>query len=281
MHECLTQVLRYDPSHFRAHQRVASILSNSFDLLQMHNANAMSYVQIRDAVWASNFQPWLNSEPGWMSPWVATVSCLMRPWIMRSEVCTVARCKGRGYLSWGELAFLQGADREFTFDLLQQAELVRPHDGAVLFGAGRELLFSGQPVAGLERWRRAFHLDEDYRNQVIQHLAHRMPAAGFVQLFEPNPQELEALFHFYRVRNATADVRVVAPMLAQHLSELASQQEGTEATRTWLKCVDVYRSVEDGPAAIRAAEQAVEACPNDFRLARHAGSSADERTKIR
>jgi thioredoxin-like negative regulator of GroEL len=133
-----------------------------------------------------------------------------------------------------------------------------------LFNLGREAALAGKAMDALEYWKRAFHLDASYRNAVIQALAPRLPAIAFVQHFQPSPEETEALFHFYRVRNADAEAKVVAPILGSYLTELGQTQEGAAAMETWMKCVDIYRCVGDGAGAVKAARLAVAANPNDF-----------------
>jgi O-antigen ligase/tetratricopeptide (TPR) repeat protein len=266
MYTCLDEVLRHDPTHYRAQLRACSVLVKSFDLLQKQSVNAMGYVQIRDAVWASEFAT-IEDQDRWLDRAIGTNIDILRS-ALDHALTGLRGCplQGRGYIHWADIAFLRGSRPELTMTLLAQAERVRPYDGAVLFGLGREAAFAGQPMDALEYWKRAFHLDAQYRNAVMQALASRMTAIHFVQQFNPNPEETEALFHFYRVRNAQADARALAPVLGSYLSQVAQTKTGDEAMRIWLKCVGIYRSVEDGPAAVKAAESAVAANPNSFEV---------------
>lgn len=264
MYDSLSLVLRHDPTHYRAQLRAASVLIKSFDLLQKKSANAMGYVQIRDAVWASDFRT-VGDQNRWLDVAVGDNIQVLRM-ALEHALAGLRGCplQGRGYINWADLAFLRGSQPALTKVLLAQAQLVRPHDGAVLFNLGREAALAGNAPEALEFWKAAFRLDARYRNAVIQALAPRLPATAFVQHFQPNAEETEALFHFYRVRNAITEARTIAPMLGSYLTKLASTQQGTEAMRTWLKCVDVYRCVDNGSGAVEAAQQAVKANPNDF-----------------
>ncbi len=293
----LEQVVRWDPDHARAHISLAAAYLRRFDLAQKTAENAMPLCQVRDAAIRARFAS-CEAMHEWLSRAVGDRCNDLVPALHHTrrglELCPL---QGEGYLYLAELCFLEGVgSRAVNSACINQALLVRPLDGAVLFEAGREAWLAGDYQQWMDYWQRSFHSGRLHQKKLVEALAGRVPVAFLLQNFQPDlvamrflhaayrrlgrPERLEQLRGLYvqccraQGRNPTGDGAAKAWLqneLAQlrHTYALLAQTEaqgcnGEEAAVTWLEARWLYRKLADSDQSLRCAENALRCDPNNY-----------------
>ena len=197
---CLENVVRWQPTHARAHLALAESHRRLFDALQTNAENQMSLANIRDAAIRSQFPSrealvaWLSRAVGehWMH--------LERALHHARQALRLCPLQGRAYVYLAELSFLGGADATVGRACVQQALRVRPYDGAVLYAAGTEALLAGDAARWLECSKRAFRSGRRQQQQLMGDLAAGTSAENLPVLidfilreFQPDLQALRFL----------------------------------------------------------------------------------------
>jgi len=281
----LEQVVRHDPDHARAHLRLAAAYLRRFDLEQQESENAMPLSQIRDAALSARQQ----SSPDDVAAWLDRVLDERRQYLDLAEAharAGLALCpfQGEGYLFLAELCFLEPARKgarplksmgsdPFSNRLggaaakpayLNQALLVRPYDGAVLFEAGREAWLAGDFRRGLDFWQRSFRAGRRYQKQLIHLLCGRVPLEFLVQAFEP---DLVAMRLVHARCRELGDPMLLAEARRHHArAALAAAEErhGPEAADAYLEAYWLYGLLHERERALESARGAYENDPNSY-----------------
>ncbi|MCA9263659.1 MAG: O-antigen ligase family protein [Planctomycetales bacterium] len=260
----LRDVLRRDPHHALANQRLASVYLALFDYAQEHSANAIGVTQIRDAAIASRF-PSRSAQDRWLAAATGENRKLL-DLAYRHLVSSITMnpLEGRGYLLLAQVAFLEGVGTSGNTRLMHQAELVRPYDGGVAFEIGREAILAGQMEKGLIYWKRAYQQTDDYRESITAFFAASMEAALFIDYFEPDEMGTQMLFTVYRQNGREDQARIVGPMLLDRQLTQAKAAVGRNAARHWEKARAMYRYLGDNERALQCAQSAVESEPQRY-----------------
>ena len=264
MHTLLRHVVKCQPTHAQAHLRLASINLEKFDRVQSHAENAMTISQIRDAALASGFV-----DRGALGRWLEVVMGENRRFLDAAlaharQAVSLSPMQGRGYVYLSELVFLRDPSENLHDRLIQQALLVRPHDGAVLFAAGQESAIQGQFEAALEFWRRAFHAGPEYQDQLVVLLAGSLPAQQFVATMQPDIDGLQSLYQYYG-RIGNSDNRAyTGQLLAQKLAEAAAHARGDVRVRYLCDAALIASEIGCFEAAVGFSRQVVQERPQDY-----------------
>ena len=258
----LENVLRHDPYHTHANVRMAALCIELFNYAQIRSDNAMSLDMIRDAALSSQF-PTIEAQDQWLANAIGPSRRLLDQagyYATRSlQICPV---QGRSYLQLGQVAFLKGVPSEGVSDLEEAALTARPYDGAVLFTVGARAALNGDVTTALKYYRKSFHLSHDHRSAIISMLAGNMPAAFFVNHFEPDPDNLELLLAFYRKVGQMDKAQVVGPVVVNNLANVAQSRSGIPAATVWHRARDICRYLGDVEKSLVCAQRAVTAAPN-------------------
>ncbi|MBN2475614.1 MAG: O-antigen ligase family protein [Pirellulales bacterium] len=182
----LSQVIRWQPDHARAHARLASV---HFELFDAHgdDPDALSMDEIRHDVLTS-YDPRLETPfrssadaKRWLSMALGQ-RCRHLEASLQSADRALRLCPllGEAYLPLVVFAFLEGPQRELPIraDYVRQALKVRPVDGDVLFSAG---VVAMDPVRALEEEAQALQdarwngeLDETAYQHALQQFQARV-----------------------------------------------------------------------------------------------------------
>lgn len=278
----LLETVRWNPRHARAHLALAASYMRLFHFAQETAVNRMPLSQIRDAAIAAGYgsraelNEWLAKSVG------EHYVYLDRALDHTRQSLNLCPLLGEGYLYLGELCFLEGAQGAAKSAYVQQALRVRPHDGTVLFHAGREAWLAGRPDEGLTYWKRSFEAGPIYQRQVIDWMAGRTAEVAlrqeigfFLEEFQPNLDALQYMYHRYR-RIATPEQ--LAPLLAVY-AQRAQGEAGSEAERgareqaaeRWLQAMAALVDLGQTREAVACAVRAAECNPNNFRARYKAG----------
>ena len=264
----LKDAVEANPNNARVQLRMAMGYSSLFNVLQRNSENPMSVAQIRDAVWASNFES-PEAQREWLQRAVGkNLKYLDSAWKHARRSLKLSPMQGPAYLYLSELGFLYGGDREGQQQYIQQALLVRPHAAQVLFVAGREAWLAGEYERALKFWKESFQRDLVYQQRIVDLLIDYVPATFFIQNFEPDWDALVWLEKRYRRLNRPADHQVVLKVVAETAVERADQTAGHQSIKNRLLAASAYTRLGLNESVATCLESAVKTDSNSYN-ARH------------
>ena len=188
----LESVVRWQPSHLRAHLALAECHRRLFDALMSKSENAMSLADLRDAALQSRF-PSRAALTRWSVPrgrrTLDTLGRGPRPHPRpRLALCPI---EGRTYIYLADLSFLAGADAAAHRAYVGQALRVRPFDGAVLYAVANEALLAGDHARWIEYTKRAFGSGRQQQRQIIANLVAATPTENLPAVIESILREFQ------------------------------------------------------------------------------------------
>ena len=310
----LELVVRHDPSHARAHLRLAAAYLRRFNLRQQDAENVMPLSQIRDAA----IQGRAAADP--------TVRQQTEQWLTRTiggpenklqqalrharEGLALCPLQGEGYLYIAELQFLEGphaaTDKE---PYIAQALKVRPFDGDVLFEAGRDAWLNGNHQKGMMYWQQCFRISRKHQKQLIDRLAYCVPVEFLLEQFEPDlyaagllndtycelgrPERSAQLYQAYLINCRIFHRSPTGPDAAQtwwrdefarvclhHARMAEAERQNLSAKRAvdiWLKLRRSYYLLGNLDAAVECARRAMKCNPTHHRTRYLLGKCLAER----
>ncbi|MFP6614333.1 MAG: O-antigen ligase family protein [Pirellulales bacterium] len=269
----LENVLYWNPHHARAQIRIAGKYLHRFEQLQQTADNVMSLTDIREAAFASKFSSraalnqWLGRAIGDQQKLLEKASQHCRAAL---HLCPLF---GNGYVYLAELCFLEGGSVKTKAAYIAQALKVRPHDGAVLFAAGKEAILTGNIPKAIGFWKKSFHRGGEHQQRMISLLAGRVPFQFIAETFEPDLPALRSLYLRYRQLGAAPEMTAVAALLSDTLMQKAQQDNSSEAGILWLESLELnLRSGHHDHIRLCAA-RALAAAPNDLATRRAVGEA--------
>jgi tetratricopeptide (TPR) repeat protein len=260
----LERVLACDPSFARAHLQLADKCIARFELAQPAAENAMSLVQVREAVSNGGFDSdtelhaWLRRALG------ANIELLYRARAAARRAVELCPMQAEGYLYLAKLSFLDGDRPANAEAYVRQALRVRPHDADVLYSAGEQAFMRGDLPAALLHWTACFVHPGTHQTSIVYRLAGRIPASDFLQIFHPDWHTLRDVWARYRALGSDSD-RQLLIAYADELARRQTMEAGTarpELIWAWLSAMygDLGRSAE----ALACLEQAHTANPRQY-----------------
>ena len=260
------QAAQADRHDARIQLRAARVYQALFELQKQRSDNPMSLIQIQDAALASE---WTSPEE--MNEWLSRPGVLGEhrkyldtAWKRAAHALSLCPLQAEGYLVLGDLAWIHGLSVDEQDQFLTQAMHVRPYDPEVHYVAGRTASLRGNEEAALAHWKESFDRSDRFRKQITQLLAPVWPAQRFVDQFEPDTDALVDVVAAYRDSPDVDGYRSLGGLLADGLTERASQQRYADAVRTWKQAHALYLELGDAAGADRSARAAVEADPNSL-----------------
>jgi tetratricopeptide (TPR) repeat protein len=253
----LSKTTERQPDHARAHARLAAIHKALFDCADDPGACPFTVEQVRDAALASNFasyaalSQWLDQAFGQRAKHLELARRHAR------RAASLSPLQGLAYLHLADLSFLEGPASPGKKKYIEQAVLVRPYDGPVLFEAGREAIVEGDWERAFACLRRAFRTTKETRKDILEFLAGRLPAAPLLELFQPRPAELDEIVLHYRRLGRPQDLEILLRHQAEVSENLAQTISGPPAAETWLKAAATYRALNDLPRSAQCLRNAV------------------------
>ena len=265
MIHCLEETAQWDPAQSRAQLRLASLCLARFELLQQKADNAMTLFQIREAARASRFasspqlRTWLEKAVG------ENVGWLYRAYEHAHHAVALCPLQGEAYLHLANLCFLDGASGDVAEAYANQGLLVRPHDADVLFEAGNRTLMAGDLEAAIGYWRRCFHDRGRHQRRIVYALAGQyIPAAMFLDVFEPDWHTLREIWSRYRQSGSDQDVRDLLAYATKVTDRDVREQNDIPPACIWLWQASMYSDVGRSSDAVACLEQAYRLNPQFF-----------------
>jgi O-antigen ligase/tetratricopeptide (TPR) repeat protein len=268
---CLENVIRWQPTHARAHLALAESYRRLFDALQASAKNQMSLASIRDAAIQSRF-PSREALAAWLLRAIGPHWAYLDRALCHTRLALwLTPLQGRGYVYLADLLFLNGANATAQRACVQQALRVRPFDGAVLHAAGSEALLAGDAARWLEYSKRAFRCSRQQQQQFIGDLVVSTPTENLpvligllIREFRPDLQCLRFL------HNACAKYcppEQLFPLMRHqaHQAEIeATALNNREAATIWIEAQQLYRQLQNDVEALKCARKAVQCEPSNY-----------------
>ncbi|MCA9259014.1 MAG: O-antigen ligase family protein, partial [Planctomycetales bacterium] len=216
------------PSEARCRLQLASRYCQLFELLQQTSENSMPLVQIRDAALAADFpdgqalHAWLKTAFG------DRPNLLYRAFFHAYAAATLSPLEGEVYLRLAETEFATHGMRTPVEAYVQQAVAVRPYDGDVLFGAGKEALLGGRFENAFAYWKQAFANHGPHQDLILMTVCQHLPASLFVEEFQPGWDTLPTAWGYYAQANSPDQLET---LLDYAVSRAETDSESLDAVR--------------------------------------------------
>jgi len=270
----LRKLVSANPEDARAHARLAQLYLIQFHLVQGKSENRMDVEQIRDAVRNSNFasvekmNEWIDNAFGRPRKLLDLALHHCRESLKRSPLL------GDNYLFYAKLRFLEHPQPEDLSPLWDQAVLLRPMDGKVLFNVGHEYALMLNNDKAYEFWQRAFRTGPNQQRRLIDILAANLRAQGFIEKFQPDVSSAFWLARKFQDLNEPEEYRAALEYYGRTSEEFALKTSDTQSARAWLGAFNVYKELENESEAVRCLKQALDADLNDYEVRFAAGQWA-------
>jgi len=269
----LQQVLAKNPDSPRANLRLARKYLQLFDFRQRNSNNAMSVDQIRDAAMSSQFAS-AESLKEWLSTAFGENSTLLyKAYYHTRRALKLCPLQGEGYLFLANLCFLEGRPAESIDAYLSQGLQVRPHDGGVLFEVGKQKLLQGRGEEAIAHWQKIFNDSGVHQLQIVQLLAGRIPAALFIETFQPDWKTIRSIWHRYRQTGSEEDwLHVLKCGVAAAEKETESSRPDV-AANNWCRLAVMQKELEQYSQALVSLHRAHKISPSHYWARRELGKT--------
>ena len=267
----LQKTLYWHPRFARAQRKLAAKYLQQFDQLQQHADNAMTVSQIRDAAIASKFSSakqlhqWLQQALG------ANSDLLYKAYFHARRAVQWGPLQGEAYLYLANLCFLEGRSTAAVDAYVDQALRVRPHDGDVLFEAGVQQVRSARIEKAYDDWAQAYRYPGKHRWMIINFLAPHIPAAAFLEKFQPDWDTLRQVWRQYKEFGQPDDLRVLVDYATQAAVRETGQHRPSAMVSIFLSLADMQIDQQQWEPASKNLRQAYAADPSNFAVRRKLG----------
>ncbi len=277
--EDLEELLRWQPSHYQAHLALAELHRYRFDAGQAAAANAMSLSDLRDAAEQAQFH-----SPGELLAWLTRatgdhVGHLQQSLGHALQALRLCPLEGRAYVYLAELSFLAGADAAWRQSCIDQALLVRPADGAVLYAAAGNALLAGDTQRWLEHLKQSSRASGLQQQRIVRDMVAAAPAGSLPAIVEFLLREIQPglpslpILRDACAREATASLPAIHAYWAARAEEEAAKSDHVAAAALWISAAQMHRNVGSAIDARRCLEKALQCDPDSY--AAHSASVSE------
>ena len=264
----LDRYLRTNPCDARANLKMAALCMRRFEMEQASAPNSMPLAQIRNTVIAAGF-PTINAQNKWLTVAVGdNLKYLKKASAHLRRAAWLCPLQGEAYVYLSHLSFLERAPQEVNEAYFEQALITRPHSGTVQLAAGVAAAESHNLSAAISHWKRAFHHDPQYQQEIIKRLAPLAPASVLLTQFEPDVDAMGRLYRQYHRINRLDEAKVIGRQFALALEEVATCEDSQRAAMRLRAARNVNAFLGNQHAALRCIKRAVELTPSDIQLRR-------------
>jgi tetratricopeptide (TPR) repeat protein/O-antigen ligase len=259
------QAAKANPRAHRIQLHAGMACLKQFALNQQNTQHYMPLSQIRDAARnligsPDEMRAWLD-RPGILGEQRQLLEQAMFHFRASLRACPL---QPRPYLELAELVWLDGRSETAERELIEQAVTARPNDARAQFAMGRMLWLNGEQRAAAVHWQRAFRLDADYREHLIEALSTYVPARFFLEHFDPDLSGLRQLREAYRLTDDKSGYQLVLESLAKFSAAEAASSNDRGAEEKWRLAHECYVELGDHKNARKTAEAALAAQPDSY-----------------
>ena len=263
----LEQVLLFRPDHPHAWSTLAIARLERFGLRRRASGFRATLCDLEQAALASefssreSFELWLRETLG------DDVDELVRARHDALESVDNNPLSGEAWCVLARLSFLFSPDPERARHLIDQACVVRPHNGQVLFEAGNAALINGDTERAWSLWRQSFAASRSQRQMVLRALLHAVPASEVCRLLSPDLDGLRAIDVMWSFRSTPEEMRDVRQqrlLAVQKQLELFESMDRVKAPPLRLEAASLQKRLGDIDAAAATLETALNMDPGLF-----------------
>ncbi len=261
MLENLSATVRWEPDRARAHAWLAAVHLGLFDEPQNPSVAAITVKQLSDTV---AHDPQLQS-PDALDAWLSRAFPERRRHLdaaLHHARTAVALCPllGENYLFLADLSFLAGSYTPRRAAFVDQALIVRPFDGSVLFAAGQEAAMAGKPEEAVQFWQRSARTGPAHQRRLAKVLigSGRLPADVVLDIVQPDVPTLRWIRWQYHKLGRKDELSVFDERLAAASQAQARTSQGESACGYWLEAAKAYRRLQRSAESLRCLRRAVE-----------------------
>ncbi len=264
----LLETVRHDPTNAQAQLALAGAYLRLFQFAQERAINRMPLSMIRDAAVSAGYSSTAELENWLLMAFGEHYRYLKLSLDHARAAVALCPMQGEGYLYLGELCFLDVELKTPAWDFVDQALRVRPHNGTVLFHAGREAWLAGRGDDALDFWLKSYNAGPIYRRQLIDWTAGRIPLQFILSYFQP---DLETLKYMQCRYLPIAEPAELTPLLEAIARAAATQAEAEKAggrpeaaAECWLSAMSAYQDMLRPEDAVACGRHAVECDSHSF-----------------
>lgn len=270
----LEEVVAACPDHPRAWAELAAGRCERFGLSREIAGESIRLIDLRKTAGTRQFpsraifDQWLGRVLG------DSLDDLLRAYAAAKRAVVIAPCAGDAWAVLANLAFLESFAAELPRRCIEQAIIVRPHDGTVLFMAAEQAALDGDEKLAMARWRQCFAVSSEYRDVILSLLLPKFSADEAVAMLAPDLAGLRAIDLAWS-RQASADAmrpvreRRLAAVLAA-ADEASSPQQASQRCSLLCEAASLHRGLGQNEQAAASLTAAIAANPSHYaaRLAR-------------
>jgi len=267
--KALNQALSANPLHARGHLRLARVHLSLFEIKQKSSQNAMSLMQIRAAVEASQFTD-KEQLRGWLERAVGdNLRHLERALVHCRRGLELCPLQGYGYVYLAQLNFLDESQPATQWQQLDQAVTLRPYDPHVRFVVGRQSLADGDIQQAMQHWRECFHRHTGYQRLISQVLSGHLPARLVIEQMQPDVHALRLLSKQYSEKTQPDDYLYVQRAFAVASVKQAGRTSSDRAIAHLISAHHTFQYIGERERAWKclAAAQRIDSHSYDVRYA--------------
>jgi len=269
----LQHVLSSDSNSARANLRLAGKYLQLFDIRQRDAENSMSIDQIRDAAIASKFSSANELQQWLLQAFGDNSKLLYQAYRHTHKALQLCPLQGEGYLYLANLCFLNGHGEKVVDAYVGQSLKVRPHDGQVLFEAGRQELLLGRGEEAINLWSKVFRDRGTHQLQIIKLLAGYYPASAFLETFQPDWRALSYVRRGYNKIGSEGDRQSILKYAELFAERECPGYPAAQAAPIWRSLAKMQRTLDEPNKALISLERAFKAAPSDYGVRREYGQA--------
>jgi tetratricopeptide (TPR) repeat protein len=161
------------------------------------------------------------------------------------------------------LCFLDGTSANAARAYADQGLQVRPYDADVLFEAGYRNLLAGDLNGAFKYWKPSFRHRGKHQLRIIHAVAGpQVPAAVFIQEFQPDWWTLRFVWNRYRQLGQTHDLDNLLAYAAQVSDRQVHDDDDFPPAYIWLGQAQMYSDVDRPSDAAACLEEAYRVAPH-------------------
>ncbi len=193
---------------------------------------------------------------------MATICDCCSPRRHAAEAVRLAPLDSLAYVCLANLAFLENRVGPASHPLLEQAAVLGPQDGTLLFEIGKQYLVAGELASAIEYWKRCYQHDGRHRLLVIAALAGRIPATDFLQTFAPDWKTLRSVWQRYLAAGELSDAEVLLAYANQQVENYTPGPQGVAPAYVWMWLGEMNGDVGRTDEQIACVERALQEQPS-------------------
>jgi O-antigen ligase/tetratricopeptide (TPR) repeat protein len=205
----LDRVVADRPDHPRAWAEIAVVRCERFDLVRSMAGEAIMLEDIRQTAITGGF-PTRDACGEWLRRIAGDhFDDLVHAYDAAKRAVMQTPCAGDAWCVLGRLAFLESSDPELARRCIDQALVVQPNEGIVLFTAALQAASDGQQDLATTRWRKLFAVAPHQREMTANLLRPRMSADEALAMLDPDLDGLRVIDAVWSRQSSAEDMRTV------------------------------------------------------------------------